>query len=220
MRFCPHCKFMLYTKMLPIQENEETSNVQLSYYCKHCNWVDEMKVAEQENEEETKSTVANQESTCIYQRNYKEDYIVDRVISNKYTIYDYTLPRVSYDCINENCATNREFNLENIVYITNISPDYSDKQVSDMVERLLGVKMNEVQETMRIRLTNLIIVLKDKKLVGNIKSMIDKKVEDGYTLHVEEYQKPKKEILYIKYDPINMKYLYICSNCGTSWKKD
>jgi hypothetical protein len=212
---------MLYTKMMPIQES---SDVQLSYYCKHCEWVEEMKLAEQE---EKKSAVAENgssdqqsESTCIYQRNYKEDYIVDRVISNKYTIYDYTLPRVSYDCINQTCATNREFNSESSIYVTNIPPDYSDKQLSDMLDKLLGVKMNEVQEKIRIQLTNLLIVLKDKKLVKNITAMIDNKVEDGYTLHVEEYQKPKKEILYIKYDPINMKYLYICSNCGTSWKKD
>lgn len=206
--------------MMPIQENTETSTVQLSYYCKHCNWVEEMKIADKYESSEHAVIEQKEESTCIYQRNYKEDYIVDRVVSNKYTIYDYTLPRVSYDCINETCPTNREFNLENLIYITNVPPDHSDKQIGEMFERLLGVKISEVQERVRIQLTNVLLILKDKKLVNNIRSMIDNKIEDGYTLHVEEFQKPKKEILYIKYDPINMKYLYICSNCGTSWKKD
>jgi hypothetical protein len=227
MRFCPHCKFMLYTKMIPIQEGSETQDVQLSYYCKHCNWVEEMKLAEtsirsDENEmEDTKTeTSKHGESTCIYQRNYKEDFIVDRVISNRYTIYDYTLPRVAYDCINEKCATNREFDESRTVYITNVPADYSDKDIEQMLTRHLGVKMDEIEERQRIQLTNILLVLKDAKMVQNVSKMIDKKVEDEYTLHVESYQKPRKEILYIKYDPINMKYLYICSNCGTSWKKD
>ena len=217
MRFCPHCKFMLYTKMIPIQEGSDTQDVQLSYYCKHCNWVEEMKLAESSNVS-TNSTTP--ESTCIYQRNYNEDYIVDRVISNRYTVYDYTLPRVAYDCINEKCATNREVDESRTVYITNVPADYSDKDIEEMLKRLLGVKMEDVEERQRIQLTNILILLKDPKMVQQVKKMIDNKVEDEYTLHVETYQRPRKEILYIKYDPINMKYLYICSNCGTSWKKD
>ena len=33
----------------------------------------------------------------------------------------------------------------------------------------------------------------------------------------DEFKKPEREVLYIKYDPENMKYLYMCVNCGTSW---
>jgi DNA-directed RNA polymerase subunit M/transcription elongation factor TFIIS len=29
----------------------------------------------------------------------------------------------------------------------------------------------------------------------------------------------KKQILYIKYHPQNMKYLYVCENCGQTWKQ-
>ena len=30
----------------------------------------------------------------------------------------------------------------------------------------------------------------------------------------------KKEVIYIKYDHINMRYLYICTKCSESWKKN
>lgn len=29
----------------------------------------------------------------------------------------------------------------------------------------------------------------------------------------------KKQTLYIKYHPQNMKYLYVCENCGETWKQ-
>jgi len=30
----------------------------------------------------------------------------------------------------------------------------------------------------------------------------------------------KREIIYIRYDDINMKYIYMCSTCDTVWKTD
>lgn len=30
----------------------------------------------------------------------------------------------------------------------------------------------------------------------------------------------KREVIYIRYDDINMKFIYICSNCDTMWKTD
>jgi hypothetical protein len=30
----------------------------------------------------------------------------------------------------------------------------------------------------------------------------------------------KREIIYIRYDDINMKFIYICSDCDTMWKTD
>ena len=28
----------------------------------------------------------------------------------------------------------------------------------------------------------------------------------------------EKDVIYIKYDPVNMKYLYICNVCGEAWR--
>ena len=35
---------------------------------------------------------------------------------------------------------------------------------------------------------------------------------------IKQYIKPNREIIFIKYDNLNMKYLYLCSTCQTSWK--
>ena len=52
-----------------------------------------------------------------------------------------------------------------------------------------------------------------------VRVFFENKVVDEHTLYTKEYVKPNKEILYLKYDPTNMKYLYLCAVCGTSWKK-
>ena len=88
MQFCPQCKFMTYTKL-----NCNESPPILENYCKNCGW----------------KGVKDISSKAIYKRNYKEDYIAEKVLSNKYTIFDVSLPRVEYDCINPECATNRAF---------------------------------------------------------------------------------------------------------------
>lgn len=36
--------------------------------------------------------------------------------------------------------------------------------------------------------------------------------------HSEVYK--QNEVIYIRYDDINMKYIYICVNCDTIWKTD
>lgn len=36
---------------------------------------------------------------------------------------------------------------------------------------------------------------------------------------VENNREFKPQVLYIKYHPLNMKYLYCCDYCGTTWKQ-
>lgn len=36
----------------------------------------------------------------------------------------------------------------------------------------------------------------------------------------ETKRKGENEVIYIKYDPINMKYLYFCCNCEHFWRQD
>ena len=39
-------------------------------------------------------------------------------------------------------------------------------------------------------------------------------------LDKEEPDYKDNEIIYMRYDTVNMKYVYICSNCDTIWKND
>lgn len=190
MNFCPHCRFMVYTKL-------ESGSNQLRNYCKNCDWSEEI-------QDTTKS---------VYQRHYQEDFIADKVISNKYTIFDPTLPRVAYDCINENCATNYSHENKHLVVLQNLPANKTDDEVKNFLET-----SGLFKDWKRMKLTSALLELdsEQQKNEWSGKSLsLDEK-----NIKIVEFQPAKKEVLYIKYDSINMKYLYICAVCGTSWKKN
>jgi hypothetical protein len=209
---------MLYTKIKDVKtpsvdedsKSNDDNNHQdiLQYYCKNCKW----------STDETAEDLNNNHN-CIYRRNYQEDYIVERVIANKYTIFDNTLPRVTYDCINTDCPTNQDnsnFNENNSLIIENLPPDYTDEQIAN----IFSSDIDKIYKAIRVKLTKYMILFNtevDKQLFQERYNNFE---ENEYKLKISQYEKPKKEVLYIKYDSINMKYLYICANCGTSWKKN
>ena len=75
-------------------------------------------------------------------------------------------------------------------------------------------------DPIRIRLSSVLIQCKSAAERGELIKYYTSQFKDtGYKV-AEITSEPKKEVLYLKYDPINMKYLYMCVNCGTSWKKN
>ena len=43
---------------------------------------------------------------------------------------------------------------------------------------------------------------------------------DACITNSEDKEKPPSEVIYMRYDDENMKYLYLCVNCNTNWKTD
>jgi len=37
---------------------------------------------------------------------------------------------------------------------------------------------------------------------------------------IKEGEESNREVIYIRYDDANMKYIYMCVNCNTTWKTD
>ena len=190
MQFCSQCKFLTYTKF-----NKDSKT--LINYCKNCF-----------NEEPLVSS-----DNSVYKRNYQEDYIADKIVTNKYTIYDVALPRVEFECINENCYTRQDVDKNLSFMIEGLFEDSSDKEILDLFP--MNDKMSK--EPIRIRLSTVLIQCKDIESKKSLQEKYGSKYTD-YKITDNIYS-PNKEVLYLKYDPINMKYLYMCVNCGTSWKK-
>lgn len=55
-------------------------------------------------------------------------------------------------------------------------------------------------------------------------SCISNQVEDDAELGKEDFSKTKesneREVIYLRYDDTNMKYIYMCAKCNTTWKTD
>ena len=195
MQFCPECKFMTYTKL----NRTKTPHI-LENYCKNCGW----------------KGIKEDVSKPIYKRHYQEDYIANKALSNKYTIFDVALPRVAYDCPNTECVTNIKFDPDKTVVITNIPPDHTEDEFNEIFSKFSEI----IVKTYRVKLTSAIIVFNNSASKDTFTNSFDTKLINNYELYVNEYNPPDKEVIYIKYDPNNMNYIYICVNCGISWKKN
>jgi DNA-directed RNA polymerase subunit M/transcription elongation factor TFIIS len=190
MNFCPVCKFMVYTKLA-----EDTSK--LTKYCKSCGWSGEIDKLDK----------------CVYSRNYSDDFIAQRMISNRYTIYDPTLPRVSsIKCINDNCMTNK-VGLENSLKFS--IPQFLGTEV--IISELEKIGLKSI-ENFRINNKNMGVIFENKEDLETGKSLLSSLEFEGEKVKISELSKVEREIIFIKFDNNNMKYLYMCSTCGTSWK--
>tara|TARA_B110000208_G_scaffold35160_1_gene46496 strand:- start:316 stop:963 length:648 start_codon:yes stop_codon:yes gene_type:complete len=211
MEFCPECSFMLYTKLVGSTEVPVTKKRNLVKYCKNCGY--------------TGNKIVNHKDKCVYKRLYDNNYIVDRIQKNKYTIFDSTLPVLAIDCINDSCITNTDLDnmTDSIIIIDNLPEYYTETDIKTLIR---STEVNTFIDTsfnsLRVKLTSLVLKSlpgKKDELKAKINTILIKSGEHNETLHAIDYSSDfyKKEVIYIKYDPDNMKYMYICRNCSESW---
>ena len=135
----------------------------------------------------------------VYKRNYTNEFLTEKSLISQHTVNDPTLPRISnIKCVNEKCLTN----LGNSLYLI--------KNIKEEEQALVASfsKITELDDN------NIIIDVQEGE---NIDTLTE---NENFTSTITEYQKPNREIIFMKYDPINLKYIYICSTCNTTWKND
>uniref|UniRef100_A0A6C0EK66 DNA-directed RNA polymerase M/15kDa subunit domain-containing protein n=1 Tax=viral metagenome TaxID=1070528 RepID=A0A6C0EK66_9ZZZZ len=193
MNFCQKCEFMVYTKL-------STDSKSLINYCKNCSWEGEY------------LNTGSDETILVNKNNYNKEYISDKYILNKYTTKDPTLPRINnIPCINNKCLTNLDVEEKTLIVkqtdleeLTNIITAYNvEKSNFDIIS------INDEQVLITFKLDEDLDKLRGKEIIINDTKLI-----------CNTYIKPAREIIFIKYDTLNMKYLYLCSVCSTSWKNE
>lgn len=224
MKFCPNCGSLYFLK--------KATDDKLIYDCRNCGTQEPRDISD----------------NCIYQSDIdKKDYMTHQMSKNPYVIRDPTLPRLSnVKCINKKCLTNQQSrhlvlinsqncNLTDLVsYLETISEssievnDITSKDITEFgeIHTNIGnysVLEKEILETNPVKLLIFQNSLIFKKVVDSLTS------KNGANLIPPEYiidnnsnlpilSQILREIISIKYDEINMKYMYICSTCGSSWK--
>lgn len=233
MNFCENCNFMLYKRLKSDGEECNTISLnskscQLEEYCKQCGFVKEI----------------DEDCTSVYKRNYANTFAIDKILQNKYIVYDNTLPRISMDCKNKECITHSSIiSPQNSRIIENIEENSSDEDLFSIFsgfnfgdETIESGNTNGYIKTInnvqiyfkRLRLCKVIIYLVGEDLTDEISDEIFSGLNEYLqqysvdrdlieSLEIKPYTPVEKEVLYIKYDPDNMKYLYMCVNCGISW---
>ena len=129
--------------------------------------------------------------------------MTENALLSQYTINDPTLPRISnIKCVNTNCLTNLQVNDRDIYHCKNLT----DVEIEDIKSVFTKVE--------KINQEELLIILKEGE-----QDQLSTKMEQ-YSKKITKFVKPQREIIFMKYDPINLKYMYICSTCKTTWKND
>lgn len=203
--FCLKCQNMLYVKT----KQKENKQYELLYYCKNCG-------------EEYDESVGN---TLVYDKQYQSDLAALRYEKNNHLVYDVSIPHIITDCINKNCITNSACRIY-------VAFNY-DETITDL-ETQNELILDDFTTTTKESLTELKLDSYDFKNIASIftskKKASHGKIlkafynflnenKDKYNINViREMESAEKDVLFIKYDKKNLKYLYKCCNCFTTWK--
>ncbi len=225
MKFCPKCGSLYFLK--------KASDNTLLYDCRNC------------GNTEPRDTSDN---CIFQSDIEGSDHMTNQMSQNPYVIRDPTLPRLSnVKCINDQCLTNSQDSQLVLVNSSNLKEDeflkFLETKGSGKIQehRVLDDDITNYGE-IHTSLGNISILNRGVLDTNPIKLL---RFKDSETLqHVVDQLKAEtgndnlipdqfvkdtdnntpilspilREIISIKYDDVNMKYMYICSTCGSSWK--
>ena len=214
MNFCPKCEFMLFTKI-----NQETNTLQ--HHCKNCFWIGDY--IKEEDSENTQNRIT------VYKKQYNNDFISNSISKNPYIIYDHTLPRINnIKCINENCISNIQ-NKNAIKLILDYTNDIEEDIINNVRKPNIKVTCSKFlkSNTIKHKKKNIIPISKNTCIV-NLISNSDKQsllqiptpTFDNYSFTIKEFIPVDNEIIFMKYNDKELKYMYICSHCKSSWTNE
>lgn len=178
---------------------------------------------------------------CIHSNQVGSNFKCYKSLKNKYTIYDPTLPRLNnIPCVNENCFTNQENRL--LVWKWNDAlksqlfkdgepePNIHPLQMSDITSNYLDdVCLELITDQKHESLQKIIEDMKKGCEASSIPRILTFKDSTSYQEALQKLQENptlkdtfgispiQREVVFLKYDNANLKYLYMCCTCGASW---
>ncbi len=174
---------------------------------------------------------------CIFEKKFNQNsFLSEKYTNNPFICLDKSLPRISsMQCKNPKCITNQSEDSFQWFIIRDIPIDLYEP----IIERLQSFA-TETQDSLAIRIEKKVTY--EQILLQINKSDIDEDTLTESMLELEEairtyletvkelpketkqlwkierYEKPDNEVVFIKYDHVNMKYVYICCHCNYSWE--
>lgn len=202
MQFCSECHNMYYLK---IQDEDGVIGNTLIYYCRNCG-----------HEDKTLSTT----NICVSDIQLRSSEKKYTHIVNEYTKFDPTLPRINtIKCPNQDCMSNGGKSGGG-------GTEVKTKPKTVRLPKATGTKKSKAQTQAeaqvqaeaeaQVQAQTQAVVQAEATLAAaqaNLEAEEAKSAEDD----------PKanhREVIYIRYDDTNMKYVYLCAHCDTTWRTD
>lgn len=228
MQFCSECHNMYYLKI-----TDEDGNIgdTLIYYCRNCGHED---------------TTLNTTNICVSDMQLLTSEKKYTHIVNEYTKFDPTLPRINtIKCPNQECSSNGfkggvgKTAEEKAMKATAKAEEKAMKTAMKLEEKATKAAMKaeskaaskaaaaaskaETSKKSQAKKTGLEQVLEEQE---EIQAEQEEKAEQQAQAQQAEQQQNEsagennREVIYIRYDDTNMKYVYLCVHCDTTWRTD
>jgi DNA-directed RNA polymerase subunit M/transcription elongation factor TFIIS len=148
-------------------------------------------------------------------------------IVNEYTKYDPTLPRINtIKCPNQECSSNgfaggvgktaSKAASKAAEKAASKLEEKATKAASKAAEKATKAAEKAASKAADKKKTGLEQVLEQQEEIEEAQA---EQQEKAQTL-VEASGENNREVIYIRYDDINMKYVYLCVHCDTTWRTD
>ena len=220
MQFCSQCHNMYYLKI-----SDEDGNIgdTLIYYCRNCG-----------HEDTTLSTT----NICVSDMQLLTSEKKYTHIVNEYTKFDPTLPRINtIKCPNQECSSNgftggvgkTASKAVSAAKAEEKASKAAEKAASKAEEKAMKAASKAEEKATKAALkaasktnkkTGLEKVLEEQEEIEEAQiEQAQTLVEEAQTL-VEASGENNREVIYIRYDDTNMKYVYLCVHCDTTWRTD
>lgn len=194
---------------LKIQDENGVIGDTLIYYCRNCG-----------HEDKTLSTT----NICVSDIQLRTSEKKYTHIVNEYTKYDPTLPRINtIKCPNQDCLSNGHgqaggqgqaggAGTTKIKIARTKKATATDvKNVEQAAEKAVQASQ-QAQASLALAEANLATIMAEEQLAEE-----EEKQEEQ---SADPTQANNREVIYIRYDDINMKYVYLCVHCDTTWRTD
>ncbi len=123
-------------------------------------------------------------------------------IVNEYTKYDPTLPRINtIKCPNQECSSNKMGG--------------GKKTEAEKAERLAEKAAKSAAKAEKSAAK---AAKSAAKAQTHLETLIAEEEEDEQAPHEQAHG--EREVIYIRYDDTNMKYVYLCVHCDMTWRTD
>jgi DNA-directed RNA polymerase subunit M/transcription elongation factor TFIIS len=227
MQFCSECHNMYYLK---IQDEDGVIGNTLIYYCRNCG-----------HEDKTLSTT----NICVSDIQLRTSEKKYTHIVNEYTKYDPTLPRINtIKCPNQDCVSNGTGTgkstmkggagkstagkeEEGVVKKTARIPKATTGRKTKAQKEAEAAQLeaaSQLEAAAALHSVNQSVV---KAQASAAQAEATLAIAEADLLEEEAQEEPNvqpktnnREVIYIRYDDTNMKYVYLCAHCDTTWRTD
>lgn len=193
MQFCSECHNMYYLK---IQDEEGIIGDTLIYYCRNCGHED---------------TTLNTANICVSDMQLRSSEKKYTHIVNEYTKFDPTLPRINtIKCPNQECSSN----VMNGGAPGEKKPATVKKTAAAAEKKItIGKKSTKALAEEAAKAAALAELEEAEAEANEVAAAAAETLAPGE-------QENNREVIYIRYDDTNMKYVYLCVHCDTTWRTD